>query len=156
MIESGEIPESSSTFSHLTPKHLRNLKAPKMNATAAEKKRYEEACNERDIWRYVLNSNNVGRSKNSPDGYRQFQCPIHAGRMRVTNKGFEWTYRKAGRNTPEVTLPPGTTSCCKQRFITLAATDIPRFQKLPLGTTAQSISMNRRLIVENGNAKLQS
>ena len=30
----------------------------------AEKKRYEKACNERDSWRYVFNSNNVGRSKN--------------------------------------------------------------------------------------------
>jgi hypothetical protein len=116
-----------------------------MKATGAYRRAYEEPFNRRARWRLVRHS---GPDK---DGVTRWRCPFCAGLLRSRN--FPKTMRRSLK-APLMFLPPEQKSCCCGT-VSAPPADIPLAQKIPFGTTAWRISMNRRMAVESVNASLK-
>ena len=81
----------------------------------------------------------------------RWRCPFCAGLLRSRN--FPKTMRRSVK-APLVFLPPEQKTCCCGT-VSAPPADIPLAQKIPFGTTAWRISMNRRMTVESVNASLK-
>jgi hypothetical protein len=132
-------------YSAALPDELRDLPMPKFLAKGNYRLAYEEAFNRRSRWRLVRHSGH------DESGVTRWKCPFHAGLLRSRN--FPRTMRRPAR-VPLVVLPPEKTSCCPGTISALPG-DLPLVQRIPFGTTAWRISMNRRMSVESVNASLK-
>jgi hypothetical protein len=132
-------------YSTLLPNELRDLALAPMKATGAYRRAYEEPFNKRARWRLVRHC--------APDkaGVTRWRCPFCAGLLRSRN--FPETMRRSLK-APLVFLPPEQKKCCCGT-VSAPPIDIPLAQKIPFGTTAWRISMNRRMAVESVNASLK-
>jgi hypothetical protein len=132
-------------FSTLLPNELRDLATAPMTATGAYRRAYEEPFNRRARWRLVRHA---GPDK---DGVTWWRCPFCAGLLRSRN--FPRTMRRSVK-APLVILPTSQQRCCCGT-VSAPPADLPLVQKIPFGTTAWRISMNRRMAVESVNAALK-
>lgn len=132
-------------YSSALPTELRDLKMPKFLAKGNYRLAYEEAFNRRARWRLVRHQ--------GPDesGVTRWKCPFDAGLLRSRN--FPTTMRRPA-TVPMVALPPEMTRCCSGT-VSAMPVDLPLAQRIPFGTTAWRISMNRRMVVESMNAALK-
>jgi hypothetical protein len=132
-------------FSTLLPNELRDLATAPMTATGAYRRAYEEPFNRRARWCLVCYV--------APDsgGVTRWRCPFCAGLLRSCN--FPKTMRRSLK-APLVTLPASQERCCCGT-VSAPPADLPLAQKIPFGTTAWRISMNRRMPVESVNAALK-
>lgn len=129
-------------YSRLLPADLRDLAMPPIHAPEHYRAGFEKHFNRRARWRLVRHS------APDQDGATRWRCPFCAGLLR--SRSFPRTMR-GSRNAPLVFLPEGTEKCCCGT-VTAPAADLPLAQRIPFGTTASRISMNRRMAVESVNA----
>lgn len=132
-------------FSPHLPNELRNLEMPPRFRPGHYKASWEDRFNRRARWRMTR------RSGPDADGTTRWNCPFCSKMLRSRN--FPKTMRLP-RNRPLVFLPEGVEHCCEGTFSAPAA-ELPLYQKIPIGTTAWRISMNRRQVVESANAGVQ-
>ena len=132
-------------FSAALPDELRDLRMPHFLAKGSHRLAYEEPFNRRARWRMVRHAGPDG------NGVTRWRCPFCAGLLRSRN--FPTTMRRSAR-APLVVLPSTATSCC-HGTVSAPPADIPLTQRIPFGTTAWRISMNRRMAVESVNASLK-
>jgi hypothetical protein len=132
-------------YSSLLPRSLRDLATAPMMATGAYRRAYEEPFNKRARWRLVRHA---GPDK---DGVTRWRCPFCAGLLRSRN--FPETMRRSLK-APLVMLPASKETCCCGT-VSAPPADLPLAQRIPFGTTAWRISMNRRMAVESVNAALK-
>jgi hypothetical protein len=132
-------------YSSSLPADLRDLAMPKFLAKGNYRLAYEEPFNRRASWRFVRHSGH------DQSGVTRWKCPFHAGLLR--SRAVPTTMRRSAK-VPLVVLPEGLEACCPGIVSALPA-DLPLAQKIPFGTTAWRISMNRRMSVESVNASLK-
>lgn len=132
-------------FSSSLPNELRDLAQAPFKAIGAYRAAYEEPFNQRSKWRLVRHA---GPDR---DGVTRWRCPFCAGLLKSRN--FPRTMRRS-HNAPFAMLPPTKTTCC-DGTISAPPADLPLAQRIPFGTTAWRISMNRRMAVESVNAALK-
>lgn len=132
-------------YSTLLPVELRDLKMPPIRAKGNYRLAYEEAFNQRSRWRLVRH-----RAPDT-DGVTRWKCPFCAGLLR--SRTFPKTMRRPN-TTPLVFLPGEVARCCNGTLSAPPA-DLPHTQRIPFGTTAWRISMNRRMAVESVNSALK-
>ncbi|HEY5252277.1 MAG TPA: hypothetical protein VIJ09_11470 [Acidimicrobiales bacterium] len=132
-------------YSTMLPKELRDLRSPPRHATGAYRRAYQEYFNQRARWRLVRHS------APDSDGVTRWRCPFCAGLLRSRN--FPKTMRRS-RKAPLVALSEEVTHCCSGTLSAPPA-ELPITQKIPFGTTAWQISMNRRMVVESANSALK-
>ncbi len=132
-------------FSSSLPDDLRDLAMPKFLAKGNYRLAYEEAFNRRARWRFVRHRGHDER------GITRWKSPFHAGLLR--SRSVPKTMRLPA-TVPLVVLPPEVDQRCTDTISALPA-DLPHTQKIPFGTTAWRISMNRRMAVESVNAAIK-
>jgi hypothetical protein len=132
-------------YSRFLPAELRDLVMPPRVARGPYRRCYEDKFNQRARWRLVRHAR--------PDaaGFTRWRCPFCAGLLR--SRKLPQTMRRS-RRVPMVALPEGETCCC-DGTLSAPAVELPLTQKIPFGTTAWRISMNRRQVVESVNAALK-
>lgn len=88
----------------------------------------------------------------SPDGSKQYLCPVHGGRVTPKKKpeGFSRTPKQSS-----VTIDLGTKKCCEGSF-KVPVNQLDTYQKIPYGTRAHKLSYGRRNQVENSYGCLRS
>lgn len=130
-------------FSGGVPEKMQRLTMPPIGSTFEEKRKYEDAFNERASYRYRLHSGP------DPDGTTRWQNPFAARSLR--SEQLPESMRNPRRG-PLVQLVNGERPA---RTVSVSAADLPLQQECIAGTTAHSISMSRRNAVEgvNGNLK---
>jgi hypothetical protein len=132
-------------YSPMLPKELRDLSSPPRHATGAYRRAYQESFNQRARWRLVRHAGPDG------DGVTRWRCPFCAGLLRSRN--FPKTMRRS-RKAPLVALAEEVKHCCSGTLSAPPA-ELPITQRIPFGTTAWQISMNRRMVVESANSALK-
>lgn len=132
-------------YSRFLPAELRDLAMPPRYARGGYRRAYEAAFNRRARWRYVRHT------RPDVDGVTRWRCPFCAGLLR--SRQLPGTMRRS-RNAPLVDLPDGVTRCCNGTLSAPPA-ELPTAQRIPFGTSAWRISMNRRQVVESTNAALK-
>ncbi|MFZ0170177.1 MAG: hypothetical protein WAL04_00710 [Acidimicrobiales bacterium] len=132
-------------YSRFLPAELRDLAMPPRGARGAYRRAYEDKFNRRARWRLVRHS------RPDADGFTRWRCPFCAGLLR--SRKVPTTMRRP-RRVPLVDLPEGETCCC-DGTLTAPAVELPLTQRIPFGTTAWRISMDRRQVVESANAALK-
>jgi hypothetical protein len=132
-------------YSSALPDELRDLRMPKILAKGNYRLAYEDDFNRRARWRLVRHT--------APDdnGVTRWKCPFDAGLLRSRN--FPRTMRRPA-TVPMVALPTEMTRCCSGT-VSAMPVDLPLSQRIPFGTTAWRMSMNRRMVVESVNAALK-
>ena len=126
-------------FSPFLPVELRDLAAPPRFATGPYRRAFEAPFNRRARWRYVRHS------RPDADGVTRWKCPVCAGllRSRVNPQSM-----RRSRTAPLVSLPDTIERCC-HGTLSAPPAELPLTQRIPYGTTAWRISMNRRQVVES-------
>ncbi|MGO9911626.1 MAG: hypothetical protein ACLPQS_10740, partial [Acidimicrobiales bacterium] len=132
-------------YSRFLPADLRDLAMPPRSASGAWRRSFEDKFNRRARWRLVRHS------RPDADGFTRWRCPFCAGLLRC--RKVPTTMRRP-RRVPLVNLPEGETCCC-DGTLTAPAVELPLTQRIPFGTTAWRISMDRRQVVESANAALK-
>jgi hypothetical protein len=132
-------------YSRFLPNELRDLKSPPRFRPAHYKRPYEERFNQRSRWRLVRHA------KPDSDGVTRWKCPFCAGLVR--SRQFPKTMRQSRRG-PLVDIPGEASKCCSG-VLSAPPVELPLTQKIPFGTSAWRVSMNRRQIVESVNAALK-
>ncbi|HEV8065114.1 MAG TPA: hypothetical protein VGP46_09790, partial [Acidimicrobiales bacterium] len=132
-------------YSRFLPAELRDLRMPKRGSRGAYRRAYEDWFNQRARWRLVRHS------RPDADGFTRWRCPFCAGLLR--SRKVPSTMRRP-RRVPLVDLPEGETCCCNGT-LTAPAVELPLTQRIPFGTTAWRVSMDRRQVVESANAALK-
>jgi hypothetical protein len=127
-------------FHSLMPKKLYDLPAIQIGDSSEVRAAKQKAFDQRARWRWTI----IGRTENDK-GYR-LECPFCAGRLRAT--GLRQT--KVHADSPTVTLPAGTTSCCHGRVsVPDDENHLAQAQGMAYGTTAQRTVYNQRPQIEN-------
>ena len=132
-------------YSRLVPAELRDLVFPPRLSTGNWRLAYEDDFNLRARWRLARHS--------SPDsdGVTRWRCPFCAGFLKSRN--FPKTMRRSAK-VPMVVLPAEQHTCCNGT-VSAPPADLPLTQRIPFGSTAWRVSMNRRMAVESVNAALK-
>jgi hypothetical protein len=131
-------------FSSALPDDLRDLASPPDFVKARYREAFEKPFNRRARWRYVRHA------RPNKDGVTRWRCPFDAGLLRCRN--FPRTMRLP-HDVPLVHLPADLEACC-HGTVSASPRDLALTQRIPFGTTAWRISMNRRMVVESVNAAL--
>jgi hypothetical protein len=131
-------------FDAAVPEKSKDLRMPPMGASLEEKRRYEEAFNERADYRYRLHGGP------DADGTTRWQNPFAAGSLR--SEQLPETLGNVRRG-PLVELPDERRPA---KTVSVDAADLPLQQRCVAGSTAHSISMSRRNPVEGANGNLKS
>jgi hypothetical protein len=129
-------------FSIFLPGELRDLALPPFTAPIPYRKAFEKAFNQRARWRMARHG------QPDPDGVTRWKCPFCAGFLR--SRSFPDTMRRSAA-APVVFFDEPVEHCCHGSFRAPAA-DLPLAQRIPFGTSAWRMSMNRRMAVESVNA----
>jgi hypothetical protein len=132
-------------YSRLVPTELRDLVLPPQRSSGNWRLAYEDDFNRRARWRLVRHS------APDSDGVTRWRCPFCAGLLRSRN--FPKTMRRPAR-VPMVVIDSEQHTCCKGT-VSAPPADLPLTQRIPFGSTAWRISMNRRMAVESVNAALK-
>jgi hypothetical protein len=132
-------------YSPMLPKELRDLRSPPRYATGPYLAAYQDRFNQRARWRLVRHS------APDDDGVTRWRCPFCAGLLR--SRRFPKTMRRS-RGAPLVSVPEEVTHCCSG-ILSAPPAELPITQRIPFGTTAWRISMNRRQVVESVNSALK-
>jgi hypothetical protein len=132
-------------FSPGLPKELRDLPPAPRYMPGHYKAAFEKKYNQRAQWRLVRHS------APDRDGVTRWRCPFCAGLLR--SRQLPATMRRS-RSAPLASLPEHMSSCCRGT-ISVAPTELPLTQRIPYGTTAWRISMERRQVVESANSALK-
>jgi hypothetical protein len=132
-------------YSPHLPVELRDLAVPPRFAPGPYRRAFETPFNRRARWRLVRHS------RPDTDGVTRWKCPFCAGLLRT--RSVPSTMRRS-RRAPLVQLPEGTQGCC-HGTLSAPPAELPLAQRIPFGTTAWRISMNRRQVVESVNAALK-
>ena len=132
-------------YSRLVPTELRDLVFPPRLSSGNWRLAYEDDFNRRARWRLVRHS------APNKDGVTRWRCPFCAGLLKSRN--FPKTMRRPAR-VPMVVLDSEQHTCCKGT-VSAPPVDLPLTQRIPFGSTAWRISMNRRMAVESVNAALK-
>lgn len=132
-------------YSRLVPAELRDLVLPPRLSSGNWRLAYEDDFNRRARWRMVRHA------APDKDGVTRWRCPFCAGLLKSRN--FPKTMRRPAR-VPMVVLNPDQHTCCGGT-VSAPPADLPLTQRIPFGSTAWRISMNRRMAVESVNAALK-
>ena len=132
-------------YSRFLPAELRDLAMPPRFASGAYRRAFEDSFNLRARWRYVRHS------RPDRDGFTRWRCPFCAGLLR--SRSLPGTMRRS-RKRLMVSLPDNTQCCCKGS-LSAPAVELPLTQRIPFGSTAWRISMDRRQVAESANAALK-
>jgi hypothetical protein len=132
-------------YSRLVPTELRDLVLPPQRSSGNWRLAYEDDFKRRARWRLVRHS------APDSDGVTRWRCPFCAGLLRSRN--FPKTMRRPAR-VPMVVIDSEQHTCCKGT-VSAPPADLPLTQRIPFGSTAWRISMNRRMAVESVNAALK-
>ena len=132
-------------YSRLVPTELRDLVFPPRLSSGNWRLAYEDDFNRRARWRLVRHS------APDKDGVTRRRCPFCGGLLKSRN--FPKTMRRPAR-VPMVVLDSEQHTCCRGT-VSAPPVDLPLTQRIPFGSTAWRISMNRRMAVESVNAALK-
>ncbi|MGA3216084.1 MAG: hypothetical protein ABSD97_10410 [Acidimicrobiales bacterium] len=131
-------------YSRLVPIELRDLVFSPRLSSGNWRLAYED-FNRRARWRLVRHS------APDKDGVTRWRCPFCSGLLKSRN--FPKTMRRPAR-VPLVVLDSEQHTCC-EGTVSAPPVDLPLTQRIPFGTTAWRVSMNRRMAVESVNAALK-